>query len=96
MRRVRMIDEKQLNKLRYFLECYFNVSADYSELDSLIKEYKKIENREYIEDLKEEIKLALLPNNIEFLRGFIKKYGMRNIKNDDKIIWLLNNIRDNI
>lgn len=31
-----------------------------------------------------------------FFRGFIKKYGMRNIKNDDKIIWILNNIRDDI
>lgn len=43
-----MIDEKQWSTLRYFLECYFNVNADYSELDTLIKEYKEIENDEYV------------------------------------------------
>ncbi|MDS0527710.1 hypothetical protein NNC19_18635 [Clostridium sp. SHJSY1] len=91
-----MIDEKQLNKFRYFLECYLNVSADYSELDTLIKEYKEIENEEYIKELKEEIKLLLSVNNIEFVRCFIRKYGMRNIKNDDKIIWILSYIRDNL
>ena len=91
-----MIHEKQLSKLRYFLECYFNVSADYSELDTLIKEYKDIENDEYIKDLKEEISIVLSVDNIEFIRGFIKKYGMRNMKNDDKIIWFLNHIRNNI
>ncbi|MDC2864641.1 hypothetical protein [Bacillus sp. BP-3] len=91
-----MIHEKQLSKLRYFLECYFNVSADYSELDTLIKEYKDIENAEYIKDLKEEISIVLSVDNIEFIRGFIKKYGMRNMKSDDKIIWFLNHIKNNI
>lgn len=95
-RRITIIDEKQLNKLRYFLEGYLNVSADYSELDTLIKEYKEIENKEYIKDLKEEINLVLSANNIEFVRDFIRKYGMRNIKKDDKIIWLLNHIKDNV
>lgn len=32
----KMIEEEQLGKLKYFFECYFNVSADYSELDTLI------------------------------------------------------------
>lgn len=91
-----MIDEKQLSKLRYFLECYFHVSADYSELDTLIKEYKEIEDDEYIKDLKEEISTVLLVDNIEFIRDFIKKYGMRNMKNDDKVIWFLNHIKNNI
>lgn len=48
----KMIEEEQLSKLKYFFECYFNVSADYSELDTLIKEYKEVENEGYIEDLK--------------------------------------------
>lgn len=91
----KMIEEEQLSKLKYFFECYFNVSADYSELDTLIKEYKEVENEGYIEDLKNEINLILSINNLEFIRNFIRKYGMRNIK-DDKILWLLNHIKSDL
>ncbi|PJI10021.1 hypothetical protein CUB90_20050 [Clostridium sp. CT7] len=91
-----MIDEKQLCTLKYFFECYFNVSTNYSELDKLIKEYKKIESEKYVKDLKEEIRLVLSINNIEFIRDFIKKYGMRNIKDDSKIKLILNRIMNNI
>ncbi|HDR4570982.1 contact-dependent growth inhibition system immunity protein [Bacillus cytotoxicus] len=91
-----MINEEQLSNLRYFLECYFNVSADYSELDALIKEYKEIESDEYIKNLKEEINLVLSADNIEFIRSFIKKYGMRNTKSADKFIWFLSHIRNHV
>ncbi len=90
-----MIDEKQLSKLRYFLECYFNVSCDYSELDSIINECRESENEEYIRELKEEIRLILLANDMGFVRIFIKKYGMRTMT-DDKSRWLINQIIDKI
>lgn len=90
-----MIDEKQLSKLRYFLECYFNVSYDYSELDSIINECREFENEEYIRELKEEIRLILRENDIELIRNFIKKYGMRTMT-DDRIIWFINEIMNKI
>lgn len=91
-----MIEESRLNKLKYFFECYLNVSADYSDLDALVKEFREIENEEYIKELKEEIELLLPINDIEFIRNFIRKYGMRDIENDNKIKWILNYIRENI
>jgi len=90
-----MIDEKQLSKLRYFLECYFNISCDYSELDSIINECRESENEEYIRELKEEVRLILLANDMEFIVNFIKKYGMRTMT-DDKSRWLINQIMDKI
>lgn len=86
-----MIKENDLDKFRYFLECYFNVSCDYSELDSIIKEYKEFENKEYILKLKQEVKLILSNKDLEFAQNFIKKYGMRTMTSE-KIVWFMNEI----
>ncbi|URZ05800.1 contact-dependent growth inhibition system immunity protein [Clostridium felsineum] len=90
-----IINENQLINLRYFFECYFNVSANYSELDMIVTEYKENESKEYIEGLKSEIELILKINDIELMNNFIKKYAMRNMKYN-KIIELLHHIKNNI
>lgn len=92
----KMIKAKDLSKLIYFFECYFNISADYLELDELIDEYKQTESREFVDDLKGEITLLLSINDIKYIRDFIKKYGMRNIQDDKKIISILNHIKNGL
>ncbi|GKX27909.1 hypothetical protein SH1V18_03890 [Vallitalea longa] len=41
--------------IEYFFCCYFNMSADYSEIEDLVNEFKEIEIEEYIIDLEKEL-----------------------------------------
>ncbi|MBD7970144.1 hypothetical protein [Paenibacillus gallinarum] len=39
-----MNDEMNFTTFKYFLECYFNPSANYDELDKLIVDFNSFEN----------------------------------------------------
>lgn len=85
--------EKELNlgSFKYFLECYFNVSANYDELKKNVRDFKDNENIESYRKLKEELKYILELGDWGAIQEFIKKYGMRRM-NEDKIKWLIKTI----
>lgn len=41
--------------VEYFFECYFNMSADYKEVEDLVEEFGKIESEEIIQGFKKEV-----------------------------------------
>lgn len=84
-----MDDNLKLDTLRYFLECYFNVSADYAELEELIAEFKIIEKDALTKQLIAEV--SIIQQNKVYLRGFIKKYGMRNM-NNQRLEWFISSL----
>ena len=64
--------------LKYFIECYFNWSMDYIDLDQLAMDYLKIENDKHILFFKKEIeKLQTLSNSSEMVKDMIYNYGNR-------------------
>ena len=76
--------------LKYFIECYFNWSMDYTDLEQLVSDYLEIENDNYISLLKEEIqKLQTLSNSSEIVKEMTYDYGSR-VLSLEKSIEMLN------
>lgn len=73
------LDESSLENFKYFLECYFNQSFDYSELKKLVNEFKNSEPNMYVKQLKKELQLISDSNDWNFIEEFVKKYGMREL-----------------
>ncbi len=64
--------------LKYFIECYFNWSMDYVDLNQLAAECLKIENEKHILPFKKEIeKLQTLSNSSEMVKEMVYNYGNR-------------------
>jgi hypothetical protein len=74
-----MISNDSLELFEYFLSCYFNQSADFSDLSILGSEFKESEDKHRIEKLVYELKLLKATESWEFIQEFIAKYGMRNL-----------------
>ena len=77
-------EELNFGTLKYFLECYFNVSANYNELDEILDDLNLNENAKYRKVLKEELQLILQVENWGIVQVVIKKYGMRKM-NEGKV-----------
>ena len=57
--------------LKYFIECYFNWSMDYVDLNQIAAEYLKIENEKHILPFKKEIeKLQTLSDSSEMVYNY--------------------------
>ncbi|MCC9022711.1 contact-dependent growth inhibition system immunity protein [Bacillus nakamurai] len=72
----------ECENFKYFIECYFNWSMDFSDLDQLIDDYKKRENSTYIEGLTKELKEINEKRNWNEIRDFIYLHGNRVLNND--------------
>ena len=68
-----------MKTLEYFFECYFNISADYSELDELIKEFINIENESYIKNLRCEIEDIVSSRNWNIIIDIASLKGGRRL-----------------
>ncbi|WP_410985764.1 hypothetical protein [Bacillus cereus] len=90
-----MNEELNFETFKYFLECYFSVSANYDELDKIIHDFNSFENTKYRKKLWAELKLILQLEDWEFVQGFVKKYGMRKM-NKEKLKWLIQRVLDNL
>ncbi|GMQ64321.1 hypothetical protein [Vallitalea maricola] len=44
-----------MKTIEYFFDCYFNMSADYDEIEKLVKEFKDIEIEKYVVALEKEL-----------------------------------------
>ena len=90
-----MNEELNLNTFKYFLECYFNVSADYDELEKIINDFNSFENIKYRKKLLAELEQILQQEDWDIVQGFVKKHGMRKM-NEEKLKWLIKVILDNL
>lgn len=90
-----MNGELNFETFKYFLECYFNVSANYDELDRLINEFNSSENQKYRQQLRFELEQILQLDNWNVVQKFVKSYGMRNM-NEEKLKWLILRILNNL
>ena len=79
----------------YFLECYFNVSANYDELGEIINEFNSFENIKYRKKLQAELEITLQLENWDIVQGFVKKYSMRKM-NEEKLKTLIKAISVNL
>jgi hypothetical protein len=84
-------EKPNFEAFKYFLECYFNVSANYDELEQLIEEFNISEGEKYRKQLKMELELILQQGNWDAVKEFVRKHGMRNMSHD-KLKWVVNNI----
>lgn len=66
-----------MQMFKYFLECYFNVSEDYKDLDKIIQDFIFSEKKCYQDDLSKELSNVLLEKKYNESQQYIKKYGMR-------------------
>ncbi|MGD1838546.1 MAG: hypothetical protein ACPKPY_10885 [Nitrososphaeraceae archaeon] len=66
-----------MNFIEYYFECYFNMSANYDEIESLIKEFIKIETKEYIDGFKDEITNIILSNDWDYIITIALRKGGR-------------------
>lgn len=80
----------KLKMFKYFLECYFNPSAYYSELDSLIEDFNSSEIEETVSQFQTELKYIKSLEERDFIevKEFIRKHGMRNMPME-KVKWFI-------
>ncbi|MFN2747257.1 hypothetical protein ACINLE_18920 [Bacillus sp. z60-18] len=74
-----MSKEFTLEKFKYFLECYFNPSMDFSDIRDLAEDYRKDESDNNIKMFLYE--LHEIKNNEQWnaANNFIREHGMRNL-----------------
>lgn len=83
-----MNENGNFETFKYFLECYFNVSANYEELENIIKDFNSSEIDKYRQKLQTELKLILELKDWDTVQNFVKKYGMRKM-NEEKLKWFI-------
>lgn len=64
----------------YFIECYFNWSMDYADLESLIEDYISRENPIYIIGLRAEVNVLYALDNPRKIKELVYTYGTRTLK----------------
>ncbi|UKK97617.1 hypothetical protein [Brevibacillus brevis] len=74
---------------KHFLECYFNISADYSDLKDLLSFYKSTESEKTRIELLGEINTLIDADEWTYAHSLIKEHGMRNMKHENIIEMLL-------
>ncbi|SDN60565.1 hypothetical protein SAMN05518871_106125 [Psychrobacillus sp. OK028] len=90
-----MNKELKFETFKYFLECYFNVSANYDELGEIISDFNSFENIKYRKKLQAELELILQLEDWDIVQRFVKKYGMRKM-NEEKLKSLIQAISENL
>lgn len=73
--------ESNFEMFRYFLESYFNVSANYDELEEVINEFN-LENIKYRKRLITELQTILQLQDWDFVHEFVRANGMRKMDKD--------------
>jgi hypothetical protein len=91
------LSEEKFKMFKYFLECYFNPSAYYSELDSLIDDFNKSEVENTVTNFQTELKCLKSYDEEGFsdIKEFIRKHGMRNMP-IEKVKWFVEYLNSKI
>lgn len=77
-----MEENKDFERLRYFLDCYFNLSADYSDLLHLANEYRESEREMNVIRFRKELEIIREERSWAFARDLIREHGGRNLTVD--------------
>ncbi|MFJ5965269.1 hypothetical protein [Bacillus sp. NPDC093026] len=91
-----MNEEFTLDKFKYFLECYFNLSMDYSDITTLAEEYRKDESDLNIKKFLYELHEIKNKDQWNAANIVIREHGMRNLNQEqikqmvDSLINVLN------
>jgi hypothetical protein len=83
--------EDKLETLKYFLQCYFNMSANYNELELLISDFVLGEQHSHSLQLLKELQWITAYNNWDLLSKYVYKYGERNM-NKQKLQWFVDTL----
>lgn len=86
--------ESNFEMFRYFLESYFNVSANYDELEEVINEFN-LENIKYRKRLLTELQTILQLQDWDFVHEFVRLNGMRKM-DKDKLEWFIRFIQEHV
>ncbi|SMD03924.1 hypothetical protein [Sporomusa malonica] len=82
----------RLGTFKYFLECYFNVSANYDELTLIIKEFNSGENTKYRKQLYTELSLIEQQEDWDMIREFVRKHGGRKM-DEERLKWFIHELQ---
>lgn len=85
--------DKKYENFKYFIECYFNWSMDYADLDKLVLDYLDREIEDYVKGLRKEVNDLYNLNNPFLVKELVFMYGRRNlsVKKANDMIKLLYN-----
>jgi len=78
MRGVQMDNKLYIfERFKYFVECYFNIDANYVDIEKLAVEYKMLETQESTERLIDELKKIIILDNWQYVSDFVYEHGFR-------------------
>ncbi len=86
--------ESKLEIFKYFLECYFNESANYEGLEELVNVFNE-EQIDYRIRLYKELTYILNEDHIDHVQEFIRNHGKRKMSKD-KVYWFIELIHANV
>ncbi|WP_273325602.1 hypothetical protein [Vallitalea guaymasensis] len=70
-----------MKTIEYFFDCYFNMSADYNEIEKLVKEFKHIEAKKYVVALEKELMEVIKSENWKAIIEIAHNKGGRILSN---------------
>lgn len=70
-----------MNFIEYYFECYFNMSANYDEIESLVEEFIEIEPKESISGFKKEIQEIISLKDWNYIVAVARMKGGRILDN---------------
>lgn len=79
---------------KYFLECYFNESANYEGLEELVNVFNE-EQIDYRIRLYKELTFILNADHIDYVQEFIRNHGKRKMSKE-KVNWFIELIQANV
>jgi hypothetical protein len=89
-----MNSENNLETFKYFLESYFNQSANYEELEEVVYDFNE-EDIEYRIRLSKELKYILQYQDEDLIQEYVRRYGKRKMSKE-KIEWFIKIIQTNL
>ncbi|MGE7217510.1 contact-dependent growth inhibition system immunity protein [Priestia koreensis] len=87
--------ELTFETFKYFLECYFNMSADYSELEKVIAEFNSFEDIKNRKKLRAELEEILKLAEWKAIQKNFFENGMRRM-DEERTKWFIEVIIDHL
>jgi hypothetical protein len=66
-------------RFRYFLDCYFNISFDFADLEKLAMDFKTTESQESVNRFLNELYIIRETGDWGTVQKFVRDHGMRNL-----------------
>lgn len=76
------------------MECYFNESANYEDLEELVNVFNE-EDIDYRIRLDKELTYILNEDHVDYAQEFIRNHGKRKMSKD-KVYWFIELVQENV